>query len=95
MCYKKTFHRLFIAFNVRLLKLKLINFFSFLYPQNGESALHAACLFGHLPVVKMLIRAGADPKLVNQDGATPSELAKKGNHSQVVHYLTQWQIYVH
>ncbi|KAF6206054.1 hypothetical protein GE061_017279 [Apolygus lucorum] len=61
---------------------------------NGESALHAACLFGHLPVVKMLMRAGAEPKLVNADGFSPIQLAKKANHGQVVHYLNQWQTYV-
>ncbi|KRZ10473.1 Ankyrin repeat domain-containing protein 29, partial [Trichinella zimbabwensis] len=33
---------------------------------NGETALHAACLFGHQEIAKMLIRAGADVQLPNQ-----------------------------
>ena len=34
--------------------------------QNGESALHAASLFGHLKVVKQLVTAGADVHLQNK-----------------------------
>ncbi len=34
--------------------------------QNGESALHAAALFGHAKVVKELAQAGADPQLKNK-----------------------------
>ena len=34
--------------------------------QNGETALHAAALFGHMKVVKELARAGADPKIINK-----------------------------
>ena len=34
--------------------------------QNGESALHAASLFGHLKVVKELVQAGANVDLKNK-----------------------------
>lgn len=34
--------------------------------QNGESALHAASLFGHLKVVKELVKAGAKVDLKNK-----------------------------
>jgi len=34
--------------------------------QNGESALHAASLFGHLKVVKELVQAGAKVDLKNK-----------------------------
>lgn len=34
--------------------------------QNGESALHAASLFGHLKIVKELIQAGAKADLKNK-----------------------------
>ena len=54
---------------------------------NGESALHAAALFGHLTVCKQLITAGADPTLKNQDNATPSKLASDHKHNIVSDYL--------
>jgi ankyrin repeat protein len=34
--------------------------------QNGESALHAASLFGHLKIVKELVGAGAKASLKNK-----------------------------
>lgn len=34
--------------------------------QNGESALHAAALFGHLNIVKKLVESGADHHLQNK-----------------------------
>jgi len=36
------------------------------YSQNGESALHAACLFGHLKVAKELVQSGAQVDLKNK-----------------------------
>ncbi|KAF5273820.1 hypothetical protein FQA39_LY00935 [Lamprigera yunnana] len=48
---------------------------------NGESALHAAALFGHLTICKQLISAGADPTLLNQDNLTPSMLAADHKHN--------------
>jgi len=56
--------------------------------QNGDSGLHAAALFGHVPVVKQLISAGADPTLRNQDGATPLQLAQQARQTAVVEYLS-------
>jgi len=38
----------------------------YLHLQNGESALHAAALFGHTKVVKELIQAGAKVDLKNK-----------------------------
>ncbi|KAL1132095.1 hypothetical protein AAG570_010053 [Ranatra chinensis] len=56
---------------------------------NGESCLHAACLFGHLGCVKLLVHSGADPSLTNIEGATPLQLAHQAGHKQIVEYLTQ------
>ena len=42
----------------------------------GQSPLHTAVGRGHLDLVKVLIDAGADPELKNEDGQTPLELAR-------------------
>lgn len=55
--------------------------------QNGESALHAAALAGHMTVVRQLVGAGADPLLVNQEGVTPLQLAVRHSQTQVANYL--------
>lgn len=55
--------------------------------QNGETALHAAAMFGHLPVVKQLIAAGSDIHWKNQDGLTPLQVARQQNFTSVVEYL--------
>ncbi|XP_037289472.1 uncharacterized protein LOC119183120 isoform X3 [Rhipicephalus microplus] len=57
--------------------------------KNGESALHAAALFDHLSVIKLLLAAGADPQLRNQDGLTPLDLAHEASNTQIVDYLKQ------
>jgi hypothetical protein len=57
--------------------------------QNGDSGLHAAALFGHVPVVRQLVSAGADPTLRNQDGATPLQLAQEARQTAVVEYLSR------
>jgi len=55
--------------------------------QNGESALHAAALTGHMTVARQLVGAGADPLLVNQEGITPLQLAVRHSQTQVANYL--------
>ena len=37
---------------------------------SGSTALHAACFYGHLPVVQLLVAKGADVTKKNQHGAT-------------------------
>lgn len=54
---------------------------------NGETAIHAAAMFGHLPVVKQLIAAGSDYTRRNRDGLTPMQVAKQQNYCSVVEYL--------
>ncbi|XP_046391014.1 ankyrin repeat domain-containing protein 29 [Ischnura elegans] len=51
---------------------------------NGESALHAAVLFGHTQVAKLLIKAGADPNLHNSDGITPCKLSQQAGHRDIL-----------
>ncbi|KAK6625359.1 hypothetical protein RUM43_005656 [Polyplax serrata] len=54
---------------------------------NGESALHAAALFGHVVIVKQLIEAGADATMCNQEGMTPLQVAIQAKKTNVVEYL--------
>lgn len=55
---------------------------------NGESAMHAACLFGHLSVVKQLVSAGfVNFQLRNQEGLTPRLVAKREGYLGVYEYL--------
>lgn len=58
-----------------------------IYLQNGESALHAAALTGHMTVARQLVGAGADPLLVNLEGLTPLQLAMRHSQTQVASYL--------
>lgn len=53
----------------------------------GESALHGAVMFGHLDVAKVLIKAGSNPTLPNQDGETPYQVALKWKFLNVADYL--------
>uniref|UniRef100_A0A182NEL8 ANK_REP_REGION domain-containing protein n=1 Tax=Anopheles dirus TaxID=7168 RepID=A0A182NEL8_9DIPT len=56
---------------------------------NGETALHAAVMFGHLPIVKQLIAAGSDATIANQDGYTPLQLARQQKLASVHQYLKE------
>ncbi|KAG0693344.1 Ankyrin repeat domain-containing protein 29 [Chionoecetes opilio] len=55
--------------------------------KNGESALHAAALYGHLRVLKALVLAGADPGLRNDQGLTPIQIAAQARHYEAVQLL--------
>ncbi|KRY39744.1 Ankyrin repeat domain-containing protein 29 [Trichinella spiralis] len=57
---------------------------------NGETALHAACLFGHQEIAKMLIRAGADVQLLNQAGETPLQLAEQLGYDSIINLLSKF-----
>lgn len=60
---------------------------NFSFSQNGESALHAAAMFGHLAVVKQLVAAGSDIFLKNQDGLTALQVASLQKYVVIVEYL--------
>jgi len=45
--------------------------------ENGETALHKAVARGHEEVIKVLVEAGADPRVANKYGQTPSDIGSK------------------
>jgi uncharacterized protein len=53
----------------------------------GWTALHAAALHGNLPLVRLLLDAGAKPGAKNETGQTPAGLAKTKNNKQVIALL--------
>ncbi|KAI0465956.1 ankyrin [Xylaria cf. heliscus] len=56
----------------------------------GNTALHWACLGGHLDIVKLLLSRGASPAITNDKDQIPLDLAAFNNHMHVVdHFLAQ------
>lgn len=56
----------------------------------GNTALHWACLGGHLDVVRLLLSRGASPAAVNDKDQIPLDLAAFNGHMHVVdHFLAQ------
>jgi hypothetical protein len=51
------------------------------------TALHAAAHAGQLDAARLLVDHGADPKLRDGQGRTPSELARLQNHGHVANFL--------
>ena len=46
-----------------------------LYPTGGQTSLHLAAFNGHLPVVELLIKRGADVNRLDKNGKTPLDYA--------------------
>ncbi|KAI1078689.1 ankyrin repeat-containing domain protein [Whalleya microplaca] len=53
----------------------------------GNTALHWACLGGHLDVVKLLLSRGASPATPNDKDQIPLDLAAFNGHMHVVEYF--------
>ncbi|KAI1813776.1 ankyrin [Poronia punctata] len=53
----------------------------------GNTALHWACLGGHLDIVKLLLSRGASPAIANDKDQIPLDLAAFNNHMHVVDYF--------
>ena len=53
----------------------------------GNTALHWACLGGHLDIVKLLLSRGAQPAAANDKDQIPLDLAAFNSHMHVVDYF--------
>ena len=58
---------------------------------NGDTALHDAARFGHLDVCHALMRAGADPMIVNKKGQNVINVALKQNKYEVAQAVLSYQ----
>ena len=55
----------------------------------GDSPLHDAARFGHVEIVRSLLRVGADCSLINHEGYTPLMLADLHDKTEVSDVLTR------
>ena len=58
-----------------------------LVDNNKDTALHLAAMRGHVPVLKFLLKHGADIDAQDRFGATPLHLASIMGHVSAVQYL--------
>ena len=56
---------------------------------SGMTALMHAARKGHMEVVRILLREGADPNTLNPAGATATSLAEEAGHTAIVHLLEE------
>merc|ERR1719181_1433565 len=57
----------------------------------GDTPLHLASYNGHLPVLRLLLKAGSDPELANKGGYTPSQLAEARRMWHITAYLDEFK----
>lgn len=60
--------------------------------QSGNRALHRAAAYGHAGVIRVLMAAGADPDVQNNEGATPLSRAARWCHEDAARMLLQVRI---
>jgi len=62
------------------------------FPNNhNRTALHAACYQGNLMLVYLLLQAGVDPNLVDNEMKSPMRIAAKLGYSNIVQYLLNFR----
>ena len=62
--------------------------------QGAHWAAFAGGIYGHgdrnIEVVRVLIKAGADPSLVREDGETPAQTASRNDNKGIALYLKKF-----
>ncbi|KAM4576696.1 ankyrin repeat and death domain-containing protein 1A [Odontesthes bonariensis] len=53
----------------------------------GVAPIHLAALFGNLEILKLLVRAGAEEKVENEDGLNILHCAAINSHTEIVEYI--------
>ncbi|GAA5859354.1 hypothetical protein JCM1840_004576 [Sporobolomyces johnsonii] len=56
----------------------------------GSTALHFAAANGHVPITKLLLSNGANPRATDKYGLTPEAIALQGGHLEVADVLRSW-----
>ncbi|KQK23678.1 ankyrin repeat and SOCS box protein 10 [Brachypodium distachyon] len=55
--------------------------------EDGDTLLHLACLYGHLPCVQLLLERGASLECKDEEGAIPLHDACAGGFTDIVQYI--------
>ncbi|XP_052176407.1 uncharacterized protein LOC127790778 [Diospyros lotus] len=55
--------------------------------EDGDTALHLTCLYGHLPCVQLLLERGANLEAKDEDGAIPLHDACAGGFTEIIELL--------
>ncbi|CAL1398285.1 unnamed protein product [Linum trigynum] len=55
--------------------------------EDGDTALHLVCLYGHLSCVRVLLEKGANVEAKDEDGAIPLHDACAGGYTEIVQLL--------
>ena len=55
--------------------------------EEGNTPLQTAALGGSLEVVRLLVRAGADPGMASRDGWSTLHIAAYSGHAEITQYI--------
>ena len=56
---------------------------------SGNTALHMACANGHLDIVKLLLKHGANPNALNKSKNTPLHWAALNGRTEIIELLIE------
>ena len=56
---------------------------------DGDTALHDACKFGHVNVIKLLVEGGSDASIKNKKGQTPKDVATEYDQPDAIAFLSK------